>query len=40
MLDNGTNPLDPYVNPQSHTAAIIVVQNVYLFEREPQLDSK
>jgi hypothetical protein len=32
MLDNGTSPPDPYLNPQAHTAAIIVVQNVYPFE--------
>jgi hypothetical protein len=36
MLDHGCNPPDPYLN--TGTAAIILVQNVYPFEREPAMD--
>jgi hypothetical protein len=38
MLDRGSNPPDPYLDPRASTAAVIVVQNVYPFEREPILN--
>jgi hypothetical protein len=38
MLDRGSNPPDPYLDPRSGNAAIIIVQNVYPFEREPVMD--
>jgi hypothetical protein len=38
MLDRGTNPPDPYLDPRGGTAAIVVVQNVYPFEREPAMN--
>jgi hypothetical protein len=38
MLDRGSNPPDPYLDPRERTAAIIIVQNVYPFERAPQLN--
>jgi outer membrane lipoprotein SlyB len=40
MLDHGINPADPYLNPRSHTGAIIVVQNVYPFEGEPGVNTR
>lgn len=38
MLDRGSNPPDPYLDPRERAAAIIIVQNVYPFERAPQLN--
>jgi hypothetical protein len=38
MLDLGSNPPDPYLDPRAGTAAILIVQNVYPFEREPMID--
>jgi hypothetical protein len=38
MLDHGCNPPDPYLDPRAGTAGIIIVQNVYPFEREPAMD--
>jgi hypothetical protein len=36
MLDHGCNPPDPYL--ATGTAAVIIVQNVYLYERAPVMD--
>ena len=38
MLDRGSSPPDPYLDPREPTAPIIVVQNVYPFETAPQLN--
>jgi hypothetical protein len=40
MLEHGTNPPDPYIDPRSGTGAILVVQNVYPFEEQPQLGQR
>ena len=37
MLDHGTNPPDPFLDPRAGTAAIIVVQNVYPYEQAPSM---
>ncbi len=38
MLDNGTNPPDPFLAPQERAAAVVVVQNLYPTDRplEPE----